>query len=135
MRIDDHAGWNPKSRPQHDIGRFAADTGHVNENIEILRDLAVEFLRVRLPGMEFIDPLGGLFLFFRIDGAVDSGLGHADRFCDALLASEGVALAPGTAFGDHRWVRLTFAVPERQLERGLGRLEQFVLANALETRR
>ena len=114
--------------------RHAGELDGSAEGMRRKRDVAVEFLRVRLPGMEFIDPLGGLFLFLRIDGAVAGALTHADRFCEELLASAGVALAPGTAFGDHRWVRLTFGVPERQLERGLGRFEEFVLANALETR-
>ena len=114
--------------------RHAGELDGSAEGMRRKRDVAVEFLRVRVPGMEFIDPLGGLFLFFRIDGVVSGALAHADRFCEDLLASAGVALAPGTAFGDHRWVRLTFSVPERQLERGLGRIEEFVLANALEMR-
>jgi aspartate aminotransferase len=113
--------------------RRARERDAAAETMRRSRDAAVEFLRVRLPGVEFIDPLGGLFLFFRIEGAVAAELEHADRFCEALLASSGVALAPGTAFGDHRWVRLTFAVPERQLDQGLRQLEEFVHANALET--
>lgn len=114
--------------------RHAGELDGTAEGMRRKRDAAVEFLRKRLPGVEFIDPLGGLFVFVRIEGAVAGALAHADRFCEELLASAGVALAPGTAFGDHRWVRLTFGVPERQLERGLGRFEEFVLANALETR-
>jgi aspartate/methionine/tyrosine aminotransferase len=115
--------------------RHAAERDGSAEGMRRKRDAAVEFLRVRLPGVEFIDPLGGLFVFVRIEGAVLPELEHADRFCEALLSSTGVALAPGTAFGDHRWVRLTFAVPDRQLDQGLSRLEEFVHANALETTR
>jgi aspartate aminotransferase len=115
--------------------RHAAERDGSAEGMRRKRDAAVEFLRMRLPGVEFIDPLGGLFVFVRIEGAVLPELEHADRFCEALLSSTGVALAPGTAFGDHRWVRLTFAVPDRQLDQGLSRLEEFVHANALETTR
>jgi aspartate aminotransferase len=37
------------------------------------------------------------------------GLGGAE-FCTRLMQEEGVALVPGAAFGDDRWVRLSYAV-------------------------
>ena len=37
----------------------------------------------------------------------------ARPFCEQLMQQEGVALVPGAAFGDDRWVRLSYAVSDR----------------------
>jgi aspartate aminotransferase len=37
------------------------------------------------------------------------------------MREEGVALVPGAAFADDRWVRLSYAVSDADLEKGLDR--------------
>jgi aspartate aminotransferase len=73
--------------------------------------------------------MGAFYLFFRVDqffqGDDDSALG----FCERLMQDEQLALVPGDAFGDKRWVRLSFAASEKDIKKGLERLERFV-ANA-----
>ncbi|MBE0593982.1 MAG: aminotransferase class I/II-fold pyridoxal phosphate-dependent enzyme [Gemmatimonadales bacterium] len=112
-------------------GRAAREGDRAAEAVWRRRDAAVRFFREHLPGVEFIEPLGGLYLFFRIEAAVGDGEAQADRFCRDLLDAHGVALVPGGVFGDDRWVRLTYAVPERDLQRGLERLADFVRAHKL----
>ena len=109
-------------------GRATREVGRTAETLWRRRDAAVAFFRERLPGVEFIEPLGGLYLFFRIEAAVPGAATPADRFCRDLLDRHGVALVPGGVFGDERWVRLTYAVPERDLQRGLERLADFIHA-------
>jgi aspartate aminotransferase len=93
------------------------------------RDTAVRYFREHLPGVEFIEPLGGPHLFFRVEAVAEGPEVLADRFCRDLLDAKAVALVPGGVFGDDRWVRLTYAVPERDLQRGLECLAQFVHAH------
>ena len=38
------------------------------------------------------------------------------------MRQEGVALVPGGAFADDRWVRLSYAVSDAELERALDRI-------------
>ena len=38
---------------------------------------------------------------------------------ERIMKEEGVALVPGGAFGDDRWVRLSFAVSDAELERAV----------------
>jgi aspartate aminotransferase len=45
-----------------------------------------------------------------------------ETLCDWLLDDNGVATVPGTAFGDSRCLRISFAVSETDLAEGLGRL-------------
>jgi aspartate aminotransferase len=52
-----------------------------------------------------VEPHGAFYFFFRVDG-ISAGLGGGD-FCTRLMQEEGVALVPGAAFGDDRWVRLS----------------------------
>jgi aspartate aminotransferase len=42
------------------------------------------------------------------------------------MAETGIALVPGAAFGDDRWVRLSYAASERDIERALDRLFPFI---------
>jgi len=44
-----------------------------------------------------------------------------------LINKEGVALVPGDAFGDPRWVRLSYAASEEALTRALERLTRFMM--------
>jgi aspartate aminotransferase len=100
------------------------------EGIRRCRDLAVSHFRHRLPGIEFIDPLGGQHLFFRIDACFGGDVDCASVFCKRLLAEKGVALVPGEAFGDDRWVRLSYACPEKDLLRALERISDLTAALA-----
>lgn len=88
------------------------------------RDLLVERFRAAAPGIEYVEPHGAFYLFFRVDG-IAPGLGGAD-FCTRLMQEEGVALVPGVAFGDDRWVRLSYAVSEAELGQALDRIFRFI---------
>ena len=90
------------------------------------RDYLVARFQEQAPGVEFVEPHGAFYLFFRVDGiAPASGIGGA-RFCERLMQEEGVALVPGAAFGDDRWVRLSYSVSDAELEAAVDRLMRFI---------
>ncbi len=90
------------------------------------RDYLVARFQDQAPGMEFVEPHGAFYFFFRVDGlAPGSGIGGM-TFCERLMRDEGVALVPGAAFGDDRWVRLSYAVSDAELEAACDRLMPFV---------
>lgn len=86
------------------------------------RDLVVERFRERLPELPFVYPDGAFYLFFRADGRYGGEIGDSVAFCRDLLDRADVALVPGAAFGDDRFVRLSFAAADEMLERGIARL-------------
>jgi aspartate aminotransferase len=86
------------------------------------RDRLVERFRAEAPGVEFVEPHGAFYLFFRVDGAAAKPGLTGSRFCERLLTEHGVALVPGAAFGDDRWVRLSYAASEKDIERGVDRI-------------
>lgn len=79
------------------------------------RDHAAAAIRELLPGVTFDEPEGAFYLFLRVDQYYADGRSGSIAFCNHLLEKTGVALVPGAAFGDDRYVRLSFAVPEAEI--------------------
>jgi aspartate aminotransferase len=106
--------------------RVEQDVARMVEAFRARRDVVETYFRRNLPGVEFVDPVGAFYFFFRVDhlfgGALTSGAG----FCELLLQREGVALVPGDAFGDPRWVRLSYAASDEQLRLALDRIGRFM---------
>ncbi|MBA3658982.1 MAG: pyridoxal phosphate-dependent aminotransferase [Gemmatimonadales bacterium] len=86
------------------------------------RDDLVERFRSQAPGVEFVEPHGAFYFFFRVDGIREGEPVTGSAFCEQLMKQEGVALVPGAAFGDDRWVRLSYAVSDAELEQALDRI-------------
>jgi aspartate aminotransferase len=76
--------------------------------------------------VEYVEPLGAFYFFFRVDGVVSGEVKGGAGFCEQLMQDEGVALVPGAAFGDDRWVRLSYAVGDRELDQALDRILRFI---------
>jgi aspartate/methionine/tyrosine aminotransferase len=86
------------------------------------RDLVVSRFRQELAGVEFVDPLGAFYFFFRVDSL---GRLSGTEFCTRLITNSGVALVPGAAFGDDRYVRLSYAAATPEIERALDKIVAF----------
>jgi len=95
------------------------------------RERVVSRFREEVPGVEFVEPHGAFYFFFRVDGLAPDHSMTGQSFCDRLLHEAGVALVPGGAFGDDRWVRLSYAVSDKELDLALDRMLRFIgkLAN------
>ena len=94
------------------------------------RDLVVRRLEDGLPGTSYVQPDGAFYLFFRIDGAFTEAEPDSVALCSRLLEETGVALVPGSAFGDDRYARLSFAASDDELERAFDRMVEFMAVAA-----
>lgn len=94
------------------------------------RDLVIRLMGELLPDVRYVEPRGAFYLFFRVDGLFPDSTNGSSSFCTWALEETGVALVPGVAFGDDRYVRMSFATSDELLETGLRRL-----AAAVEERR
>lgn len=94
------------------------------------RDLVTARMEELLPGVPYVRPEGAFYLYFRVDGLFDGDVQDATGWCSKLLEEVGVALVPGAAFGDDRWVRMSFASADAVLEDGLARIASMVGAGA-----
>jgi aspartate aminotransferase len=116
--------------------QYAAATAFADERVEVevqrmvaafrrRRDALVAVFRNELPGMEFVEPHGAFYFFFRVDGVREKEPLTGTAFCEQLMKQEGVALVPGAAFGDDRWVRLSYAVSDQELEAAIDRIVRY----------
>jgi aspartate aminotransferase len=77
-----------------------------------------------IKGIRCLKPLGAFYLFPNV-----SALGlSSEEFANRLLVEAGVAVLPGSAFGDYGegYVRLSFANSLSSLETALERIKHFV---------
>ena len=90
------------------------------------RNLVVDAINT-IPGMRCARPQGAFYAFPNIVGTGFDEHELADR----LLGEAGVAVLPGTAFGDagKGFIRLAYTQSEDELKLGLGRIEEFIRAN------
>ncbi|HXI21911.1 MAG TPA: pyridoxal phosphate-dependent aminotransferase [Gemmatimonadales bacterium] len=85
------------------------------------RDRVVSRFRAEAPGVEFVEPTGAFYFFFRVDGVTPGHDFTGTAFCEQAMAA-GVAMVPGAAFGDDRWVRMSYALGDKDLDRALDRI-------------
>ena len=90
------------------------------------RDLAVDLFGALLPGVQFVQPDGAFYLFFKVDSAFGDGVASAADVCTAILEEEGAAIVPGEAFGDGRYARMSFATSDELLEDGIRRIARWM---------
>ena len=80
-------------------------------------------------GVTFVEPGGAFYAFFNVNSSFGKPLagGHtvynATDFCTALLEQAHVALVTGDAFGAPGYVRLSFALSDKDLVEGVSRLQ------------
>ena len=90
------------------------------------RDLVVDGLNA-IPGVRCAKPQGSFYAFPNIQGT-----GFDEReLADRLLTEAGVAVLPGTAFGNagKGYIRLAYTQSEDELKRGLKLISDFIKAN------
>jgi aspartate/methionine/tyrosine aminotransferase len=85
---------------------------------QVMRELAT------VPGVTLVEPQGAFYAFMRVDDLADSA-----AFTMKLLREAGLALAPGSAFGEagEGYVRMCFAATEETLTRALDRFREFMV--------
>jgi aspartate aminotransferase len=90
------------------------------------RDLVVSRAR-SIPGLGLVEPQGAFYIFPDVTSYYGKGSGggivaSSLDMAQYLLDEARVALVPGSAFGDDRSLRLSFASADEKLERALARM-------------
>jgi len=134
--LQSHMTSNPSAPAQQAVLAAYADwdraMGEVREMVKAFRrrrDLAKRLMDELLPGFAYVKPEGAFYLYFRVDSLFDEELADSSAVCTWLLHDAEIALVPGVAFGDDRYVRMSYATSDELLEAGIRRL-----ANAVESR-
>ena len=97
----------------------------VQEMVEAFRrrrDLVVTLMGELLPELPFVEPTGAFYFFIRVDSLFREGISGSADLCSWLLEETGVAMVPGVAFGDDRYLRISFATSDELLQKALERV-------------
>ena len=94
------------------------------------RDLVTTRMKELLPDLPFVYPGGAFYLYFRVDSLFNEEVPDATTWCSRLLEEQGVALVPGAAFGDDRWVRMSYAASDEVIEAAMARMAAFAGATS-----
>lgn len=86
------------------------------------RDKVLAQIEAELPAALTVTPDGAFFLFLKVDALFNDTIKTSSAFCSWLLEETGVALVPGSAFGDDRFVRLSLAAPNAALAEAIHRM-------------
>jgi len=131
---------NPATPSQHAALAAVQDQTRANESIAEMReafqrrrDLVVRLMREHLPDVDFVYPEGAFYLFFRIDAFIDSNFRDSTSLCSAILQRSGVAMVPGAAFGDDRYMRLSFATSDDVLREAIERMARALRGEPAES--
>jgi len=91
------------------------------------RDFVIDRLR-KIPGVSIVMPKGAFYAYPNVSAAFRSGrIKNSLDFSNELLAKAQVAVVPGEAFGTDDHVRISYATSMTELERGLDRLDKFIV--------
>ncbi|HLK50305.1 MAG TPA: pyridoxal phosphate-dependent aminotransferase [Bryobacteraceae bacterium] len=94
------------------------------------RDFVVRRLRA-IPGVTCAEPRGAFYAYPNLGVVIGKpGTQNTLQLCERLLSEAKVAVVPGEAFGTEQHIRLSYATSMKELERGLDRIHQFVVANS-----
>jgi aspartate aminotransferase len=88
-----------------------------------------DYVLKRLKAMKNISvtkPDGAFYVFVNISKLFSSKIPDSFEFCNQLLNTKYVAAIPGGAFGDDRYIRLSFATSDDNLIKGMDRIEEFI---------
>lgn len=127
-RIQDHTTSNPSSISQK--AALAALNGpqdHIRKMVwefKRRRDFMVNRLN-RINGVYAIRPDGAFYVFANVSKFYNKEIKGSVEFAKKLLDDAYVAVVPGIAFGDDRFIRLSFATGMINIQRGLERMDKF----------
>lgn len=127
--LQSHISSNAATPSQH--AALAAYTASQEQEAELQgmvdafqerSERVVALLERHLPGTKNVAPEGAFYLFFRAEQWYDEARPDSVALCKWLIEEAEVALVPGSAFGDDRYVRLSFAASTAELDAAFERL-------------
>ena len=121
-RLQSHATSNVSNISQH--AALAALTGS-QQTVEVMRDAfavrrdLMHSLVSEIPGFECVKPQGAFYVFPDVSEALGDRWATSADLAETIIDQAGVALVPGESFGAPGYLRLSYAVGEEEIRRGV----------------
>ncbi len=79
-----------------------------------------------IPGVSCVEPLGAFYVFPDVREILTDEVPTTARLGEALIEEAGVAVVPGESFGAPGFIRLSYALGEPDIERGITRIGEMI---------
>jgi len=79
-----------------------------------------------IPGVRCVEPQGAFYVFPDVSDTLRGRWGSTAELATVILEEAGVALVPGESFGTPGFLRLSYAVGEPDIERGVDRIRRLL---------
>ncbi len=127
-KIQDQSTSNPSTPAQWAaVEALTGDQGSVEvmrKEYEKRRDYIYDRLNA-IDGIKCGMPEGAFYVFPDVSSFYGNDIRNSFDFSTKLLEEAFVAVVPGAAFGDDRFVRISYATSIDKIEEGIDRIEQF----------
>jgi aspartate aminotransferase len=131
--LQSHVSSNASSPAQYAALAAYKDEMRAREAVKAMvrvfaqrRDKVLAQLKTDLPQAQAFEPDGAFYLFVKVDAFYNEQVKNSAQFCSWLLEKTGVALVPGSAFGDDRFVRISLAAPNAALAEAVRRMGELL---------
>ena len=74
------------------------------------------------PGLVCLEPEGAFYVFPDVTGLLGAKYPTSEALAEGLIEEEGIAVVPGESFGAPGFIRLSYALSDEDLERGVTRM-------------
>ena len=129
--LQSHITSNASSPAQYAALAAFKDEARAKEAVKAMlrvfsqrRDKVLAQLEAELPAAVPSHPDGAFYIFLRVDAFYNDTIHDSRTFCSWLLEETHVALVPGVAFGDDRFVRMSLAAPNAALSEAVHRMAE-----------
>ena len=105
------------------LQKGAEDIVRMREAFRKRRTLMGSMLR-EIPGLSFPEPDGAFYYFVDVSSYIGNQFSDGNKLAEYLLNEHLVAYVPGSAFGDERGMRLSYACSDEDIRKGVSRLAE-----------
>lgn len=85
-----------------------------------------ESLLSKIPEVSFVPATGAFYIWLNVGKLLKQKNWSSEEFCAHLLESKGVVVVPGQSFGQEDYIRISFAVDEKTIQKSVDRLQSFI---------
>lgn len=134
VSVQSHVTSNPNSIAQY--ASVEALNGPTDELVKMIAefDKRRKFMVKRIgeiEGLDIIYPKGAFYVMINVSSVYGKAINGKTinsslDFSAELLEEEKVAVIPGAAFGLDKFIRLSYATAQKDIEEGLNRIENFI---------
>lgn len=128
-RLQDHSTSNPTSFAQvASVTALRGPQDCVEEMVNVFtkrRDFAIGRLK-EIRGITFSVPRGAFYIMINISKFLGGRFKNATELASSLLDEAHVAIVPCCGFGAPEYLRMSFAISEDEIDKGLSRIKGFL---------